>query len=215
MNILDQWLSHATFDQGQIDSERGVVTDEWRSRTQTVDGRLSEVAEDLYLAGTPYDGRDPIGTEESINSVPRDELVAFYDAWYRPDNAAVIVVGDIDVDDMVSQIEDRFGPATSRTDEMPTRPDTTFPVESEPGFALHHWNLAAALHQLGDRDACLAALRRFLATSTTRSGLAGDPDHPARVGLAHRMVSELERTARLARAPRRRKRRTRARVTAK
>ena len=81
----------------------GVVTDEWRSRTQTVDGRLSEVAEGLYLAGTPYDGRDPIGTEESINSVPRDELVAFYDAWYRPDNAAVIVVGDIDVDDMVSR----------------------------------------------------------------------------------------------------------------
>lgn len=88
-------------------------------------------------------------------------------------------------------------------------------ADLEPGFALHHWNLAAALHQLGDRDACLAALRRFLATSTTRSGLAGDPDHPARVGLAHRMVSELERTARLARAPRRRKRRTRARVTAK
>ncbi len=137
MNILDQWLSHASFDQAQIDSERGVVTDEWRSRTQTVDGRLSEVAEDLYLAGTPYEGRDPIGTEQSINSVPRDELVGFYDAWYRPDNAAVIVVGDIDVDDMVSEIEDRFGPALPRTDDMPARPDTTFPLETEPGFALH------------------------------------------------------------------------------
>jgi len=81
-------------------------------------------------------------------------------------------------------------------------------ADLEPGFALHHWNLAAALHQLGDRDACLAALRRFLATcaAATRSGLAGDPDHPARVGLASRMISELERTARLARAPRRRRR---------
>ncbi len=137
MNILDQWLSHATFDPDQVESERGVVTDEWRSRTQTVDGRLSDVAEGLYLAGTPYEGRDPIGTEESINSVPRDELVGFYDAWYRPDNAAVIVVGDIDVDDMVSDIEDRFGSAVPRTDEMPERPDTTFPLESEPGFALH------------------------------------------------------------------------------
>ena len=69
--------------------------------------------------------------------MPRDELVGFYDAWYRPDNAAVVVVGDIDVDDMVSDIEDRFGPAVARTDEMPPRPDTTFPIETEPGFALH------------------------------------------------------------------------------
>jgi zinc protease len=137
MDILDQWLSHATFDADQVEGERGVITDEWRSRTQSVEGRLSEVAEGLYLAGTPYEGRDPIGTDESINSVPRDELVAFYDAWYRPDNAAVIVVGDIDVDDMVADIEDRFGSAVSRTDEMPARPDTTFPLETEPGFALH------------------------------------------------------------------------------
>ena len=137
MNVLDQWLSHATFDPDQVEGERGVITDEWRSRTQTVDGRLSDVAEGLYLAGTAYDGRDPIGTEESIGSVPRDELVGFYDAWYRPDNAAVIVVGDIDVDDMVNDIEDRFGPAVPRTDEMPERPDTTFPLETEPGFALH------------------------------------------------------------------------------
>ena len=137
MDVLDQWLSHATFDPDQVEGERGVITDEWRSRTQTVDGRLAEVAEGLYLAGTPYAGRDPIGSEESIESVPRDELVTFYDAWYRPDNAAVIVVGDVDVDDMVADIEERFGSAVPRTDEMPERPDTTFPVETEPGFALH------------------------------------------------------------------------------
>ena len=85
-------------------------------------------------------------------------------------------------------------------------------AELEPAFALHHWNLAAALHQLGDRDACYRALRAFLSTSSTPSGLTADPDQPARVGLAHRMVAELERTARLARAPRRRRRKTRARA---
>jgi tetratricopeptide (TPR) repeat protein len=85
-------------------------------------------------------------------------------------------------------------------------------AELEPGFALHHWNLAAALHQLGERDATCRALRAFIATSATPSGLAGDPDQPARVGLALRMVAELERTARLHRAPRRKKRRSRARA---
>jgi zinc protease len=137
MNILDQWLSHATFAPEQVESERGIIEDEWRFRTQSVEGRLIDIAEGMYLAGTPYEGRDPGGTPESIEGVPRDELVEFYDAWYRPDNAAVIVVGDIDVDDMVADIEARFGDATSRTPEMPPHPDTTIPVETEADFALH------------------------------------------------------------------------------
>lgn len=81
--------------------------------------------------------------------------------------------------------------------------------ELEGQFALHHWNLASALHQLADRDGCMAALRRFLQASSTPSGLMGDPDQPARVGLAHRMVAELQRTARLYRTPRRRRSSTR------
>jgi zinc protease len=137
MNILDQWLSHATFDPDQVEAERGVITDEWRSSTQSLEGRLFDVAQGLYLAGTPYEGRDPIGTDDSIGSVPREELVAFYDAWYRPDNAAVVVVGDIDVDDMVADIEERFGDAAARTPQTPPRPDTTFALETEPGFAVH------------------------------------------------------------------------------
>ena len=84
--------------------------------------------------------------------------------------------------------------------------------ELEASFALHHWNLASVLHQLADRDACLVALRRFLATSSTPSGLMADPDQPARVGLAHRMVAELQRTARLYRTPRRKRRATRRRA---
>jgi zinc protease len=100
-------------------------------------GRLFEVAEGMYLAGSSYDGRDPIGTQESIESVPRDELKQFYDDWYRPDNAAVVVVGDIDVDEVVDQIEERFGVAEPRTAAMPDRSDTTFAIETEPDFALH------------------------------------------------------------------------------
>jgi hypothetical protein len=88
-------------------------------------------------------------------------------------------------------------------------------VVLEPSFSLHHWNLAAALHQLGDRETCYRALRAFLHTSATPSGLMADPDQPARVALAHRMVTELQRTARLARTPRRRRRKTRARASAK
>jgi hypothetical protein len=91
-------------------------------------------------------------------------------------------------------------------------------IELEPDFPLHHWNLASVLHQLGDASGCYQALRRFLSTSERPTGLYADPDQPSRVALASRMLSELERTARLSgqRLQRtRRKRRTTKRAAAK
>jgi tetratricopeptide (TPR) repeat protein len=81
-------------------------------------------------------------------------------------------------------------------------------IELEPDFPLHYWNLAAVLHQLGDANASYQALRRFLATSSNATGLYADPDQPSRVSLATRLIAEVERTARLAGARPRRKRRT-------
>lgn len=137
MNVLDQWLSHATFDADQVEAERGIVLDEWRTSTQTPAGRLDLVSQAMYLAGSAYAGRDPIGTDVSIQTVSRDELKAYYDAWYRPDNVGLVVVGDVDVDAVVDDLTDRFGDAVARTPEAPARPDTTFPIETEPAFALH------------------------------------------------------------------------------
>ncbi|MDB4959964.1 MAG: Tetratricopeptide 2 repeat protein [Myxococcales bacterium] len=70
-------------------------------------------------------------------------------------------------------------------------------IEAEPSWSLHHWNLAAAYHELGDARACYHALRRFIATSALPTGLFGDPEQPARVALAERMLLDLERAARL------------------
>jgi len=86
-------------------------------------------------------------------------------------------------------------------------------IALEPDFALHHWNHAAVLHQLGDASGCHAALRRFLTTSERTTGLFADPDQPSRVAMASRLIADLERSARLAgatlaSAPRRRKRAT-------
>ncbi len=81
-------------------------------------------------------------------------------------------------------------------------------LEIEPEWPLHHWNHAAALHQLGDSSACYHALRRFVSTSAAPSGLYGDPDQPGRVACAERLLAELERTARVNGTSLRRRRRT-------
>lgn len=70
-------------------------------------------------------------------------------------------------------------------------------VAGEPGWPLHHWNLAAALHKLGDARGCQASLRRFLTTSVGTQVLLDDLDQPARITHAKQLVAELERIARL------------------
>lgn len=137
LTVLEQWLSHATFDPDQVVAERGVVLDEWRLSTQSVQGRLFDVAETMYLSGTAYEDRSPIGTDDSISAMTDTELRQFYDAWYRPDNAAVVVVGEIDVDEVVADIERLFGPAVDRSVGVRTVEDVEFPIETQPDFGLH------------------------------------------------------------------------------
>jgi zinc protease len=121
LDVLEQWLSAATIDQLQVEGERGVVLDEWRGSEASASGRIFDALEDLFLIGSPYEGRDPIGTEDAINSMDSGPLRSFYDDWYRPDNAAVVVVGDIDPEVIERGIIDRFGSLTPRgaTIELP------------------------------------------------------------------------------------------------
>ncbi len=136
LDVLTQWLSAATLDPTAVEQERGVVLDEWRGSEQTSQGRLFDAIERLFLTGSGYEGRDPIGTSEAIESMTAEPLRRFYDQWYRPDNAALIVVGDIDVDDIEEAIVERFEPLSARG-EPATVPDLTFASDTQPAVEVH------------------------------------------------------------------------------
>jgi zinc protease len=119
LDVLREWLSAATLEPDQVDKEKGVVLDEWRQRAETLEGRVSDAAEAMLLTGSEYEGRQPIGNDEAINAMTPELLRRFYDTWYRPDNAAIMVVGDIDVDDMEAEIRDRFESLTPRGKSVP------------------------------------------------------------------------------------------------
>ncbi len=121
LRILEQWLSAATLEPAQVEAERGVVLDEWRGSATSASGRIFDEIESLLLDGSPYEGRDPIGTDAAITAMTREPLAAFYDTWYRPDNASVVVVGDIDPDRIVDQIDAQFGAITAEGG-VPDRP---------------------------------------------------------------------------------------------
>jgi zinc protease len=114
IEVLEQWLSFATITADDVEAERGVVVDEWRTSDQSAESRVFEALSDFFLAGTAYDGHDPIGGREAIETITADEMRTFYDDWYRPDNAAVIVVGDIDAATIEQELIDRFSDATNR-----------------------------------------------------------------------------------------------------
>jgi zinc protease len=119
LDVLREWLSEVTLDPDQVDKEKGVILDEWRQRDQSLDGRIGKASEALFLTGSGYEDHPPIGTDAAINAMTPELLRRFYDTWYRPDNAAIMVVGDIDVDEMEDDIRDAFEGLTSRGESTP------------------------------------------------------------------------------------------------
>lgn len=122
VNILAEWLGEATLDEQQVVGERGVVLDEWRQSDQSFDGRQFKASEQMYLAGSGYEGRSPIGNDTAIGAMTSEPVRRFYDDWYRPDNAAVIIVGDFDLDVVDALVHQAFDPIAPRA-TAPTRPE--------------------------------------------------------------------------------------------
>jgi zinc protease len=135
LDVLEQWLSAATIDQAQVEAERGVVLDEWRGSAATSNGRIFSALEDLFLSGSAYEDKNPIGSDEAIAATDAEPLRAFYDDWYRPDNAAVVVVGDIDTGTIEDGIVDRFGPIVARG-TSPARPELTVEPSRDPKVSI-------------------------------------------------------------------------------
>ena len=115
--IFEDWAGGLMFDGEEIDKERGVIKSEWRS-SLSPDQRMQNKYFPVLYQGSQYADRLPIGDVDIIENAPYDVLRRFYTDWYRPDLMALVVVGDVDVDEMEMQIKERFNklesPATPR-----------------------------------------------------------------------------------------------------
>ena len=107
--ILHDWANDLTLDPKEIDNERGVIHEEWRTG-QGAMMRMYEQALPKAFEGSKYGHRLPIGTIEVIDNFPYQALRDYYEKWYRPDQQGIIVVGDIDVDKVEAKIKELFSP---------------------------------------------------------------------------------------------------------
>ena len=106
--VLRDWSNGITVTPEEIEKERDVIHNEYRMRNSP-NQRMIERALPTLFQGSKYGFRMPIGKMEIVDNFKPEELVAYYKKWYRPDNQAIIIVGDINVDYTEALIKKLFG----------------------------------------------------------------------------------------------------------
>lgn len=153
--VLEDWAHGVSFDNDEIDKERGVVIEEWRL------GRGPEMRM-LYrylpviFAGSRYAERIPIGKKEILESFDYATIKRFYKDWYRPELMAVVAVGDFDPDQVEAQIKQRFGAIPASKGGRP-REVYNIPGNKEPLVAVEQdkeapMTMVQILHKHGPRE---------------------------------------------------------------
>ena len=121
LQVLAEMVDSARFDPAAVDAERRIVLAE-KGRRPELTNRLIETSWPLFYAGLKIARRDTIGTEATLKAATAEGLRAFYERWYRPERATVIMVGDADPKLMEELIAKRFGDWKG-TGSAPAEPD--------------------------------------------------------------------------------------------
>ena len=153
IDILKEWAFNIAFDPEEVDKERQVIIEEWRSG-RSADSRLRDEYLPVLLRGSRYAERLPIGSMDVIRRTTAADLKEFYDSWYLPGNMAVIVVGDIDPEKIADEVRRIFSPfgheggaskpsaegspetAEDNREESAQRPSYSVPEAKDPAFIL-------------------------------------------------------------------------------
>lgn len=135
--ILEDWAHNVTFDPAEIEKERGVVLEEWRSG-RGAGRRTTEKLFPIMFKGSRYATRIPIGTPEIIQAGKVERITQFYKDWYRPDLMAVVAVGDFDKAAIEKLINSHFATLPAAKDprprtayDVPDRVDTGYSITTD------------------------------------------------------------------------------------
>ena len=105
--VLHDWSGGLLLEGTEIEAERGVIHEEWRTR-RDAGFRLRSKTNHVMYNNSKYADRDVIGSLGVIDNFEYSELRDFYQKWYRPDMQAVVVVGDIDAAKMEAKVKALF-----------------------------------------------------------------------------------------------------------
>jgi zinc protease len=118
LRIMREQVSEALMAPEAVDAERGVIEGEERTRN-TPGLRVAKASFGLLAPGQRLANRFPIGDLEIIRTAPRERFVEFYEAYYRPERATFVAVGDFDVEVMEAKIRATFESWTPKAADGP------------------------------------------------------------------------------------------------
>lgn len=107
--ILHDWSDYLTLSDEEIDAERGVIAEEWRTR-RNPSFRIGMQINPVIYKDSQYAKRDVIGDLDIIKNFEPQTIRDFYHDWYRTDLQAIVVVGDVDAEEVVEKIKTMFEP---------------------------------------------------------------------------------------------------------
>ena len=132
IQIMRDWAQGATLEPVEIDKERGVVLEEKRLGKGAGE-RMQRKYWPVILNNSRYAVRIPIGIDEVLNNFKPETIRKFYHDWYRPDLQALIVVGDVNVDQIEKAVKVKFGDLKNPEHER-IRTKYTVPLTSKNQF---------------------------------------------------------------------------------
>ena len=129
--IIKDWSNGLLLEDKEIDKERGVIHGEW-TRNNGAHLRLTVSNYPRLFPGSKWGIRHPLGLMSVVDNFKYDALRKYYKKWYRPDNQAVIVIGDVDVDHTEKVIKELFSsipldPNAAKVEKYPV-PDNYEPI---------------------------------------------------------------------------------------
>ena len=136
--ILEDWAHGVSFEGPEIDRERGVVIEEWRSR-KGADQRMWDKLCPVLLKGSRYAVRLPIGQKAVLDTFAHDRLRRFYKRWYRPELMGLVAVGDFEVGRVEDLVQTHFSrlvtppsPPRRVVFPVPDHEETLFSIATDP-----------------------------------------------------------------------------------
>ncbi|GAD88893.1 peptidase M16 family protein [Vibrio halioticoli NBRC 102217] len=126
-NMLSQQASALVFDQDELERERPVVEEEWRS-TLSMMARLGKANRQILLEGSRFGDREPIGDMDLVRHVDASRIEAFWHDWYHPNNMTLIVVGSTNQAEVEKMLNRYFAPLPAK--ELPQRPQLNVPLDN-------------------------------------------------------------------------------------
>ncbi|MCR5050204.1 MAG: insulinase family protein [Paludibacteraceae bacterium] len=137
--VMYDWSCGLSLLPEEIDAERGVILEEWRTG-RSASRRIWGKMQTAMYPGSQYAKRDVIGDTAVINNFEYQAIRDYYHKWYGPDNQAIVVVGDIDVDAIEAKIKSLWANVPRRTNygerpiysiDQPTAPRVAIVTDKE------------------------------------------------------------------------------------